>query len=701
MVRLIKEFKPFVVSIIIVIVLLFLQASTELALPDYMSKIVNIGIQQNGIENAVPEVMKADTMEKIQIFLSEEEKDLLNNSYKIIDKDNLSEEEYEDYIKEYPALKDESLFILNTDSEEDIDEMNSFLGRAFLIISGIEEGAPQGISSENTEDNPFGNLPEGVDPFTILENLPIEQIDTIKSQIDEQFDDLPESMILQSAVNYIKAEYEDIGIDINENQSNYIIYIGGVMLLISLVGMAASISVGFLASKISSAVARNLRDKVFNKVTAFSNREFNDFSTASLITRSTNDIQQVQTFTVMMLRMVFYAPILGVGGVIRALNTNTSMAWIVGVGVLGILTLVIVLFSVAIPRFKKLQKLVDKVNRVMRESLTGMLVIRAFNTQKIEEKKFDDANRDLTKTNLFVSRLMAVMMPTMMLIMNAITLLIVWVGAHEIENGAIQVGDMMAFMQYTMQIIMSFLMVSMVSIMLPRASVSAQRITEVLDKELTILDPENPKEIKEDMKGFLEFKNVSFKYTGAEEYVLKDISFTARPGETIAFIGSTGSGKSTLVNLIPRFYDVTEGQITLDGVDIRDMRLRDLRERIGYVPQKGVLFTGTIESNIKYGKNTDASDYEVEKAIEIAQAKEFIDEKEDGLLTEISQGGTNVSGGQRQRLSIARALVKKPEVFIFDDSFSALDFKTDAKCICQPKTVPYFNRKLGQLKQKN
>lgn len=635
MVRLIKEFKPFVVSIIIVIVLLFLQASTELALPDYMSKIVNIGIQQNGIENAVPEVMKADTMEKIQIFLSEEEKDLLNNSYKIIDKDNLSEEEYEDYIKEYPALKDESLFILNTDSEEDIDEMNSFLGRAFLIISGIEEGAPQGISSENTEDNPFGNLPEGVDPFTILENLPIEQIDTIKSQIDEQFDDLPESMILQSAVNYIKAEYEDIGIDINENQSNYIIYIGGVMLLISLVGMAASISVGFLASKISSAVARNLRDKVFNKVTAFSNREFNDFSTASLITRSTNDIQQVQTFTVMMLRMVFYAPILGVGGVIRALNTNTSMAWIVGVGVLGILTLVIVLFSVAIPRFKKLQKLVDKVNRVMRESLTGMLVIRAFNTQKIEEKKFDDANRDLTKTNLFVSRLMAVMMPTMMLIMNAITLLIVWVGAHEIENGAIQVGDMMAFMQYTMQIIMSFLMVSMVSIMLPRASVSAQRITEVLDKELTILDPENPKEIKEDMKGFLEFKNVSFKYTGAEEYVLKDISFTARPGETIAFIGSTGSGKSTLVNLIPRFYDVTEGQITLDGVDIRDMRLRDLRERIGYVPQKGVLFTGTIESNIKYGKNTDASDYEVEKAIEIAQAKEFIDEKEDGLLTEI------------------------------------------------------------------
>lgn len=647
MIRLIKEFKPFVVSIIVVIALLFLQASTELALPDYMSKIVNIGIQQNGIEDVVPEVMKADTMDKIQIFLNEEEKYLLMNSYKMIDKDNLSEEEYEDYVKKYPALKDESLFILNTNSEEAIDEMNSFLGKAFLIISGVEEGAPQGIASQNMGDNPFANLPE--------------------------------SMVSQSAVNYIKSEYEDIGIDINKNQSNYILYIGSIMLLISLIGMAASISVGFLASKVSSALARNLRDKVFNKVTAFSNREFNDFSTASLITRSTNDIQQVQTFTVMMMRMVFYAPILGIGGIIRALSTNTSMAWIVAVGVMAILTLVIVLFSVAIPRFKKLQKLVDKVNRVMRESLNGMLVIRAFNTQKIEENKFDGANKDLTKTHLFVSRLMTVMMPTMMLIMNAITLLIVWVGAHEIENGAIQVGDMMAFMQYTMQIIMSFFMVSMVSIMLPRASVSAQRVTEVLDKELTILDPVNPKETRQDMKGLLEFKNVSFKYPGAEGCVLEDISFTARPGETIAFIGSTGSGKSTLVNLIPRFYDVTEGQITLDGVDIRDIKLHDLRERIGYVPQKGVLFTGTIESNIKYGKNTDASDDDVQKAIEIAQAKEFIDEKELGILTEISQGGTNVSGGQRQRLSIARALVKKPEVFIFDDSFSALDFKTDAK----------------------
>jgi len=678
MIRLFKEFKPFIVSILIIIALLFLQASTELALPDYMSNIVNVGIQQNGIEDTVPEVMKVDTMDKIKIFLNEDEKNLVDDSYRLINKENLEKDEYEDFLKKYPALKDESLFVLNIDTEEEIERMNSFLGKAFLIVSGIEDGNFKEMPSENIQDGPFANIPEGVDPFAIVKNLPEEQLNEIKAQIDGQFNVLPESIISQSAVNYIKSEYEAIGIDISKNQSNYILSIGGIMLLISLVGMAASIFVSFLASRVSSSLGRNLRDKVFNKVTAFSNREFNDFSTASLITRNTNDIQQVQTFTVMMLRMVFYAPILGIGGIIRAISTNTSMAWIVAVGVLAILTLVIALFSIAIPRFKKLQKLVDKVNRVMRESLTGMLVIRAFNTQKVEEKKFDDANKDLTKTNLFVSRIMTVMMPTMMLIMNAITLLIVWVGAHEVDNGSIQVGDMMAFMQYTMQIIMSFLMISMVSIMLPRASVSAQRITEVLDKDVTIVDPINPKEVKKDMKGLLEFKNVSFKYPGAEEYVLKDISFTAKPGETIAFIGSTGSGKSTLINLIPRFYDVTEGQITLDGIDIKDMRLQDLRNMIGYVPQKGVLFTGTIESNIKYGKNADTSNEDVQKAIEIAQAKEFIDEKELGLLSEISQGGTNVSGGQRQRLSIARALVKKPEVFIFDDSFSALDFKTDA-----------------------
>ncbi|WP_352418979.1 ABC transporter ATP-binding protein [Proteiniborus sp.] len=678
MLKLFKEFKPFFISIVIIIALLFLQASAELALPDYMSNIVNVGIQQNGIENAVPEVMKVDTMEKVQIFLSQNERNLVNNSYKLINKDNLTEKEYERYLKKYPAIENESLYILNTDLKEDIEEMNSFLGKALLIVAGIEDGAPQGVSAGNVENNPFANFPEGADPFMVLKNAPKEQIATLKVQIDEQFKGLPETMITQSAISYIKNQYEDMGADIKKTQSNYIFYIGGIMILISLVSMAASISVGFLSARVSSGLGRNLRDKVFNKVTAFSNGEFDDFSTASLITRSTNDIQQVQMFTVMMLRMVFYAPILGVGGVIRALRTNTSMAWIVAVGVIAILTLVMLLFAIVMPRFKKLQKLVDKVNLVMRESLNGMLVIRAFNTQRFEKEKFDNANKELTKTNLFVSRIMTMMMPTMMLIMNSITLLIIWVGAHEIDKGSIQVGDMMAFMQYTMQIIMSFLMISMISIILPRASVSAGRISEVLDKELTIEDPIAPRELKENAKGLLEFKNVSFRYPGAEEYVLENISFTAKPGETTAFIGSTGSGKSTLINLIPRFYDVTEGEILLEGIDIRDIRLHDLREKIGYVPQKGVLFTGTIESNIRYGKNADASDDDVLKVIKIAQAKEFIDEKEHGILSEIAQGGTNVSGGQRQRLSIARALAKKPEVLIFDDSFSALDFKTDA-----------------------
>lgn len=678
MLKLFKEFKPFFISIVIIIALLFLQASAELALPDYMSNIVNVGIQQNGIENAVPEVMKVDTMEKVRIFLSQNERNLVNNSYKLINKDNLTEKEYERYLKKYPAIENESLYILNTDLKEDIEEMNSFLGKALLIVAGIEDGAPQGVSAGNVENNPFANFPEGADPFMVLKNAPKEQIATLKVQIDEQFKGLPETMITQSAISYIKNQYEDMGANIKKTQSNYIFYIGGIMILISLVSMAASISVGFLSARVSSGLGRNLRDKVFNKVTAFSNGEFDDFSTASLITRSTNDIQQVQMFTVMMLRMVFYAPILGVGGVIRALRTNTSMAWIVAVGVIAILTLVMLLFAIVMPRFKKLQKLVDKVNLVMRESLNGMLVIRAFNTQRFEKEKFDNANKELTKTNLFVSRIMTMMMPTMMLIMNSITLLIIWVGAHEIDKGSIQVGDMMAFMQYTMQIIMSFLMISMISIILPRASVSAGRISEVLDKELTIEDPIAPRELKENAKGLLEFRNVSFRYPGAEEYVLENISFTAKPGETTAFIGSTGSGKSTLINLIPRFYDVTEGEILLEGIDIRDIRLHDLREKIGYVPQKGVLFTGTIESNIRYGKNADASDDDVLKVIKIAQAKEFIDEKEHGILSEIAQGGTNVSGGQRQRLSIARALAKKPEVLIFDDSFSALDFKTDA-----------------------
>ncbi|MGJ0845543.1 ABC transporter ATP-binding protein [Tissierella praeacuta] len=667
MLKLFREFKPFTILIIIIIGLLLFQASMELALPDYMSNIVNVGIQQNGIEDIVPKVIRAGELEKIKMFLNEDERNLLYSSYRLINKEDLTEREYKDFVNKYPLLEKEELYILNTKSKEDIEKINSFLGKPMLIIWGIENGASL----------PFANLPEETDPFMVLKNLPKEQLNAMKSGIDEQFKNLPETMINQSATNYIKSEYETIGINMKKTQSKYILYTGGVMLFIAFLSMAASISVGFISARVSASLGRNLRDKVFRQVTAFSNSEFDDFSTASLITRSTNDIQQVQMFSMLMLRMVFYAPILGVGGIIRALRTNTSMAWIVAVGVMAILTLVIVIFSIAMPRFKKLQKLVDRVNLVMRESLNGLMVIRAFNTQGFEEKKFDNANNDLTKTNLFVSRIMTTMMPTMMFIMNGIMLLIIWVGAHEIDKGAIQVGDMMAFMQYTMQIIMSFFMLSMVSIILPRASVSAGRIAEVLNKELTIKEAENLKEFNKDVKGLLEFKNVSFKYPMAEEYVLKDISFIAMPGETTAFIGSTGSGKSTLINLIPRFYDVTEGEILLDGINIRDIKLHDLREKIGYVPQKGVLFTGTIESNLKYGKNSGVSDEDILKAIEISQAKEFIDEKDKGILSEISQEGTNISGGQRQRLSIARALVKKPEIFIFDDSFSALDFKTD------------------------
>ena len=679
MFKIIKEMKPFAITVLIIIGLLFFQARTDLALPEYMSNIVNVGIQQNGIENAVPEVIRESELEKIKLFLNPEQIGLVDQSFKLITKDTLSDIKYEEYSKKYPLLKEENLYILNTESQEDIETMNSFLGKAMLTVMGIDMGAPQGILSgeENLGENPFGNFPEGSDSFMIMGNLPDEQFQAIKAEIDKQFEILPDNMIVQSATNYIKTEYEAIGIEIQKTQSKYILNIGGIMLLIALIGMVASITVGFLSSRVAASLGRNLRDKVFQKVTSFSNAEFDSYSTASLITRSTNDIQQIQQFTVLLLRMVFYAPILGIGGVLKVLDTNTSMAWIVGIGVVAILILIITLFTVALPKFKIVQKLVDKVNLVMRESLNGTLVIRAFNTQKHEEKKFDKANTDLTQTNLFVSRIMVTMMPTMMLIMNMVMLLIVWVGAKQIDQGAIQVGDMMAFIQYAMQIIMSFLMLSMVSIILPRASVSANRIAEILDEEIQINNPKNPKQFKKDTKGLLEFKNVGFKYSGAEECVIKNISFTAKPGETTAFIGSTGSGKSTLINLIPRLYDVTEGEITIDGINIKDVLLHDLREKIGFVPQKSILFSGTIESNLKYGKNYSVKEEEISTAIEVSQSKEFITDKENGLETEISQGGTNVSGGQKQRLSIARALAKKPEIFIFDDSFSALDFKTD------------------------
>ncbi|WP_440604389.1 ABC transporter ATP-binding protein [Bacillus sp. GB_SG_008] len=674
MLKIIKHLKPFTASIIAVICLLTVQAVCDLSLPDYMSNIVNVGIQQKGVENAVPQVIRKSEFDKLKLFMNEDEKKKVDDNYVLLDKKDLSQSELQNYLKDYPQLDKEPLYKLHTKDKDTISELNDIFGKPILITEGIEKG---GTSTAPGGSKTPTNLPPNTDPFAVIAKLPQSQIDAMKEKADEKFKNMPGSMVTQSAVPFIENEYKTIGIDTGKLQTNYILTSGGKMLLLSLVSMAATVIVSLLAAKVAAGLGRDLRKKVFRKVTSFSNAEFDKFSTASLITRSTNDIQQVQTLMVMMLRIVFYAPILGIGGVIKVLTTDVSMGWIIAVAVIAILSLVIGLFSVAIPKFKSIQKLVDKINLITRESLTGMLVIRAFNNQKHEEKKFEKGNQDLTRTNLFVSRLMSFMMPMMMFIMNAVTVLIIWVGAHQVDMGHMQVGDMMAFMQYTMQIIMAFLMISMVSIMVPRASVSAQRIAEVLNTDVTIRDAEEPKTFSSDKKGYVEFKDVSFRYPGAEEDVLSNITFTAKPGETTAFIGSTGSGKSTLINLIPRFYDVTSGQILIDGTDVREVSQKELREKIGYVPQKGVLFSGTIESNLKYGKK-EATEEELAKAAEIAQAMEFINAKPESFKTEISQGGTNVSGGQKQRLSIARALTKESEIFIFDDSFSALDFKTDA-----------------------
>ncbi|EOP71472.1 MULTISPECIES: ABC transporter ATP-binding protein [Bacillus] len=676
MLKIIKHLKPFVASIIAVICLLSIQAVCDLSLPDYMSNIVNVGIQQKGVENAVPGVIRKSELDKLTLFMNENEKKKVDDNYVLLDKNNLSQSELKNDLKDYPQLDKEPLYKLHTEDKNTIDKLNDIFGKPMLITQGIEKGGSSAFTAPGNNKAP-AKLPPNTDPFAVIAKLPQDQIDAMKEKADEKFKNMPGSMVTQSAVSFIENEYKKIGINTDKLQSNYILTSGGKMLLLSLVSMAATVIVSLLAAKVAAGLGRDLRKKVFRKVTSFSNAEFDKFSTASLITRSTNDIQQVQTLMVMLLRIVFYAPILGIGGIIKVLTTDLSMGWIIAVAVIAILSLVIGLFSIAIPKFKSIQKLVDKINLITRESLTGMLVIRAFNNQKHEEKKFEKGNQDLTRTNLFVSRLMSFMMPMMMLIMNAVTVLIIWVGSHQVDMGHMQVGDMMAFMQYTMQIIMAFLMISMVSIMVPRASVSAQRIAEVLDTDLSIHDAAEPKTFASDKKGYVEFKNVSFKYPGAEEDVLSNITFTAKPGETTAFIGSTGSGKSTLINLIPRFYDVTSGQILIDDTDIREVSQSELREKIGYVPQKGVLFSGTIESNLKYGKK-EATEEELAKAAEIAQAMEFINAKSESFRTEISQGGTNVSGGQKQRLSIARALTKKSEIFIFDDSFSALDFKTDA-----------------------
>jgi ATP-binding cassette subfamily B protein len=677
MLKLMKFLKKSVPAIIVVIILLALQAYTDLSLPTYTSDIVNVGIMKSGIKTTVPEVLRKSELDKLTLFMTDNEANLVLPHFNLLKKEDYNEKKWSTYLKKYPLLDSEELYLWDGQEEEAVTDA---LAVSTMLVLGMQT---ENESSIQMKQQVMANLPaelveQGNDIFTILTMLPKESSSAIVTKMREGVQNLPEILLTQSAAAYVKAEYTTIGVNVEKKQIDYIVNVGVKMLGLALVGMLASILVTFLASRVAAKMGRDLRSNVFQNVLSFSNREMDQFSIASLITRSTNDIQQVQMLMVMLIRIVFYSPILAIGGIVKVVNTNTSMSWILVVGVGSIAVLISVLFIVAMPKFKIMPKLVDRINLVTREILTGLPVIRAFSTVDYEEKRFDKANVDLTKNTLFVNRTMTFMMPVLMLIMNLVSILIIWVGARGIDDGTMQVGDMMAFIQYTMQIIMSFLMLTMISIMLPRATVAAKRIDEILTTKSSIADPSTEQTINPSSKGVLEFRNVNFRYPNADEDVLSNISFTAKPGETTAIIGSTGSGKTTLINLIPRFYDVTSGSIMLGGTEITAMNQLTLREKLGFVPQKGVLFTGTIESNIKFSDDS-ISEEQMKKAARIAQASDFIEDKTEGYKDAISQGGTNVSGGQKQRLSIARAIAKNPDVYIFDDSFSALDYKTDAK----------------------
>ncbi len=677
MLRLLKYLKPYLLLILVAITLLFVQANADLALPDYMSKIVNIGIQQGGVKDAIPVAVRQTEMNKLTIFMSAADKTRALSDFTLVDKNS---PDYSADVKLYPDLANEPIYVLNKISSTETTWLNPVMGKSFLIVSGIQEilaDPAKAAAMAGTTGFDLSKLPPGLDIFTILGQLPPAQLSQLSSTFDSKFAALGDSMIIQAAAAPVKNEYIALGMDAGKLSSIYILNIGVLMLLVTLLSGTCTILVGYLSARTAAGLARDLRRYVFNRVESFSATEFDKFSTASLITRSTNDITQIQMVVIMMMRMVFYAPIIGIGGVIRAIGKSANMWWIIALAVVVLLGLILTVFAIALPKFKIIQSLIDRLNLVTRENLSGMMVIRAFNMQGFEETRFDKANKDLTSNSLFINRVMVTMMPVMMLVMNGVTLLILWVGAHQVAQSSMQVGDMMAFMQYAMQIVFAFLMLAMMFIILPRAAVSGDRIADVLETKPVINDPEVPNQFSEPFKGTVEFRNVSFRYPGAEEDVLHNISFTAQPGQTTALIGTTGSGKSTIVSLIPRFYDVTEGAVYVDGTDIREVTQHDLRDRIGYVPQKGTLFSGTIETNLLYG-DENASDEELKKAADIAQATEFISTNPEGMQTEVAQGGTNVSGGQKQRLAIARALVKKAPIYIFDDSFSALDFKTDA-----------------------
>ena len=682
MLKVLKNLKKTLGSVIAIVILLCVQATADLALPDYTSKIVNEGIQAGGIVSSVPDIISKEDMDAILLF-TENDDEILNNYTLVSSEPNKEQEKIiNQYLGRDYNVENDTIYVLNNLEVEQKSELETIMASPILEMTTVTNEE----TANTLKEQILANVPdeqkvylENMTLLEIISQMPEEQRNQMLEQATKQINSMSDSIKQQAAVSSIKQIYQNLGVDTDKIQNDYILLSGFQMLGVALVSMISAVSIMFLSSRVAARLGKTLRDKVFKKVISFSNAELNEFSTASLITRSTNDIQQIQQLIAILFRVVVYAPIIGIGGFVKVLtSTDNSMAWIIGIAIVAILFIVATLFAVAMPRFRKLQDLVDKLNEVSREILTGIPVIRAFNKEKKEEARFDDANKDLMKTNIFVNRAMSMMMPLLMFIMNSIMVLIVWVGGHNVDQGVMQVGDMMAFIQYTMQIVMAFLMISMISIMLPRAAVSARRINEVIDREPSIKDKKETKKFDPSKKGLVEFKNVSFRYPDADTEILEDINFTAEPGKTTAIIGSTGSGKSTVVNLIPRFYDVTGGELCIDGVNVKDVSQKDLRDIIGFVPQKGVLFSGTIESNIKYS-DENMSDDQMIMAAEIAQATEFIEGKEKKYQDPIAQGGGNVSGGQKQRLSIARAIAKDPEIFVFDDSFSALDFKTDSK----------------------